>query len=109
MFKTITLSILGVVALFALIWGLSYHEIIFTRFFAPKRENVRREVFEETKSYVHGKTQDLAKYFEEYQKAESQDDKEAVANIIKMQFASFDASKIDNFKLRQFLLSVRGF
>ena len=106
MFKKVTLSIVGVILLFALGWGLAYHELVFTRFFAPKRENVRREVFEETKSYVHGKTQDLAKYYEEYQKAE---DKEAIASIIKMRFAEFDAEAINNYKLKQFLISVRGF
>ncbi len=106
MFKIITLLIVGLCLLFALGWGLAYHELVFTRFFAPKRENVRRQVFEETKSYVHGKVQDLAKYYEEYQASE---DKEAVASIIKMRYAEFDAEAINNYKLKQFLISIRGF
>lgn len=109
MFKKIVLSILGVIALFALIWGLAYHELVFTRFFRPRQENVRREVFEETKSYVHGKVQDLAKYYEEYQKAETPEDKQAVEGIIKMRFAEFDANVINNYQLKQFLISIRGF
>jgi len=76
------------------------------RFFNPKVENVRREVFENTKSYTHGKIQDLAKYYEEYQKTE---DKEAVAAIIKMRFAEFDANKINSDVLRTFLINIRGY
>ena len=76
------------------------------KIFGVKKQNVRREIFEQTKSYTHGKTQDLARYYEQYQKPE---DRDAVANIIKMQFSDFDETKIRNLKLRSFLISVRGY
>ncbi len=107
--KIALLTILCFIGLFALVWGLSYHELIYTKFFSPRKQNIEREVFENTKSYVHGKIQELAGYYEEYQKAESDGDKEAVANIIKMNFANFDANKIQNYGLKQFLISTRGF
>lgn len=82
-------------------WGLKY-------IFYPIEQQIEREVFEETKSYVHGKIQDLAKYYEECQKA-TDDDKATIADVIQMQFANFEADKIDNFKLRSFLVEIRGF
>lgn len=107
--KITLLSILSIIFLFALIWGLSYHEIIFMRFFKPRRENVNRKVFEETKAYVHGKTQDLAKYYEEYQKAKSPENKQIIKNVIKMRFAEFNSENLNNYQLKQFLISVRGY
>ena len=41
-------ALVGVVGIFALIWGLTYHELIFTAFFAPKFENVRHRAAEYT-------------------------------------------------------------
>jgi len=106
MLKTISLSILGLIVILILGWGIGFYELEWMKFFNPRKENIRREVFENTKSYTHGKIQDLAKYYEEYQKA---DDKEAIASLIKMRFAEFDAEKINNYKLKQFLISIRGF
>ena len=80
-----------------------------TKFFAPKRENIRREVFEQTKSYTHGKIQDLAKYFEEYQNAKSDSDKNTIKSLIIMNFAEFDETKINSYKLQDFLIQMRGY
>jgi len=83
--------------------GLGYY-----KFFEPKKENIRREVFEQTQSYVHGKIQDLAKYYDEYNSADSKN-KEAIRQIIIMRFSEFDESKIKAEQLRSFLISMRGF
>lgn len=40
-------------------------------FWAPKQEAVRREVFEETPSYVHGKRQYLSRIYGQWQAADS--------------------------------------
>jgi hypothetical protein len=107
--KKVFYSIIGVISILVLVFALAYLDLVFKRFFGPKHENVRREIFENTKSYSHGKTQDLARYYEQYTKAESQSDKDAVSELIKMQFADFDESVIRNAKLRNFLTSVRGY
>lgn len=78
------------------------------KFFNPKIENVHREVFENTQSYTHGKIQDLAKYFDEYNNADL-NGKEAVRQIIIMRFAEFDESKINAKKLKNFLVTMRGY
>jgi hypothetical protein len=84
--------------------GLGYY-----KFFAPKKENIRREVFEQTQSYVHGKIQDLAKYKKEYDEAESVESKNAIRSVILVRFAEFDESKIKASALRGFLISMRGY
>jgi hypothetical protein len=101
-------GVLSLVLLAGIVFGVGVASLGWDKFFSPKRENIRREVFENTKSYTHGKIQDLAKYYEEYQKGSDQD-KQIVSNLVKMNFSDFDADKIDNYQLRAFLTSVRGF
>lgn len=108
-FAALTIVVVSIVSIVVFSAGVGFFGIEWIRFFGPKKENVRREVFEETKSYVHGKTQDLAKYYEEYTKAESLSDKEAIESLIKMNFAEFDAEDIENHRLRSFLISVRRY
>jgi hypothetical protein len=88
--------------------GLEFLGIGWTRYFGVKHENVRRKVFEQTKSYNQGKLQDLAKYYQEYQKS-TQSEKEAITTVIKTQFADYDENNIENVKLKTFLMNVRGY
>lgn len=98
----IFVGILAIIFIFGL-YGLGWK-----KFFKPKHENINREVFEQTQSYVHGKIQDLAKYYEEYNKADI-DGKEAIRALIVVRFAEFDESKIRSLKLKIFLASTRGY
>lgn len=102
-------GILVFVVILIIAFGLEFLGLEWTRFFAPKRAGIKREVFEQTKSYVHGKIQDLSKYYKEYKDADNQEDMDAIASIIQMQFAEFDEAKIDNRKLRAFLTNIRGY
>ena len=102
-------GIVGVITVIvAISFGTGLLDLAYFRFFAPKKENIRREVFENTKSYTHGKAQDLAKYFEEYSKADA-NEKESIRQLILMNFAQFDETKITNNKLRSFLVTMRGY
>ena len=56
-------------------------------FFAPRQENVRRNVFENTQSYVKGKQQELEKLRLEYIREKDPIAKEAIANMIRHNFA----------------------
>ena len=98
------IAVIAVVA-----FGLEYAGLKWMKFFAPRRAEIRREVFEETKSYVHGKIQDLSKYYGEYQRAETLADKEAIRALIQMQFAEFDAANIREPRLHSFLIEMRGY
>jgi hypothetical protein len=74
-------------------------------FIGPKRENVRREIFEETKSYNEGKEQDLIRYRLQYMKAEGKE-KEAIGSTIRMMFADYDENKLSP-ELRDFLKEIK--
>jgi len=71
----------GVLTLGAVTWGIAYHELIFTSFFAPKFENVRRNTFEQSKSFRDGSIQELENMRFEYVKA-SPEHKVALKDII---------------------------
>ena len=109
MFKTIGLYILGLIAFVGLLFFFGALDLAMLKTFGVRKENVRREIFENTKSYTHGKTQDLAKYFEEHTKADDIQNKIAIEGLIKMNFAEFDAEKIQSLTLRAFLIQTRGY
>lgn len=83
--------------------------LIIESYFLPKEQTVQRNAFEQTKSYVHGAIQDIAKYYEEYNKAKNEIDRKVIANIIKQRFAEFDANNIHSSQLREWFIKVRGY
>jgi cell shape-determining protein MreC len=107
--KIVVLSIASIIGFILLVFLLTYGGLYWKKFFGPKYESVNRQVFEETKSYVHGKNEDLAKYFEEYQKADSPKDKEIIQEFVKLRFSEFKAENVNSPRLRQFLISMRGY
>jgi len=109
MFKKIMIGILIFVGVVIIAFSFKLGGLEWQLFFKPKEEEVKRKVFEETKSYVQGKIQDLAKYHEEYQKAETEEDKEAIKQFIQERFSDFDADNINSVPLRNFLIKMRGF
>lgn len=72
----------GVLSIGALSWGITYHELIFTSFFNPKFEDVRRNTFERSKSFRAGAVQELQNMEFEYIKADPAH-KAALADIIR--------------------------
>ena len=106
MFKGLMYAIGAIVIIFILMFVSNSLDLISYKFFAPKREAVRREVFEETKSYNQGKVQDLVRYRLEYLQAESSEDKEAIASTIRMMFADYDENTLEPV-LRDFLKEIK--
>ena len=56
--KIVKWVFIGIVVLLALDFGGNYYGLFSYGFFAPKTENVRRNTFENTQSYIQGKIQD---------------------------------------------------
>ena len=108
-FKYVSLTIGVLFLLFCLAFGLEWLGIGWEGFFGPKRENVRRQVFEETQSFNQGKQQDLAKYFLEYKRAEDEVDRKAIQSVVQSQFSYVDADNVNSPELRSFLKKMRGF
>jgi hypothetical protein len=81
--KPILVAIVGgVVGVGALTWGITYHDLLFTSFFAPKYETVRRNTYEQSKSFRTGAVQELQNMQFEYIKA-SPEHKKALADVIR--------------------------
>lgn len=94
MIKDVFLWIVGIVLLVVVILGADYFiGYKWFSFIAPKKENVRREVFLNTRSYNEGKMQDLIKLRLEYIKADK-DLKPVLKNTILHMFAEYDESKL---------------
>jgi len=70
--KSILAIVGGVVGTGAIIWGVAYHDLLFTAFFAPKFENVRRNTFEQSKSFRTGAIQELQNMQFEYIRSDAE-------------------------------------
>ena len=64
--------ILAIVGGVALLWGIAYHQLIFTAFFGPKFENVRRNTFEQSKSFRTGAVTELQNMQFEYIRSDAE-------------------------------------
>lgn len=82
-----------IVLVVAIIFGLNYLGLANFRFFAPKYENAKREVYENTQSYVEGKRQAITKHYNEWRKADSAE-KNAIRAVVLQEFANFDIDKL---------------
>jgi hypothetical protein len=52
------------------VWGASFLGLTHYRFFGPRYESARREIFTETPSYVMGKRQFLSRLYREWEGAD---------------------------------------
>lgn len=89
--------ILIIVILGALEFGVRITILAVNKAISPMEENVKREVFEETKAYNEGKTQQLAKLRSEFMKAKGKNDKvamKAIGSSVRHQFADYDREKL---------------
>lgn len=78
-----------------------------TKTIGKAQENARREVFEQTQSYVGGKIQELSKLKHEWNMSD-EDGKITIESIVRSSFANFDETKIQDPNLYSFLQSVRS-
>ena len=99
--KNIGIVILVIVGILA----LSFGGLFYYKFFGPKYEGVRREVFEATRSYNQAKLQELAKYRLEYLREKDPISKEALASTIRHRFADYSRNKLP-YELKIFLTEI---
>ena len=109
-FFRITLTSIGVVFGFSLIifigLALRFGSLHVERWFQPREENVRREVFEETKSYNEGMEQQLVKYRLEYMRGDEVE-KAAISSAVRHAYADYNVDRLDP-QLRNFVLDCRN-
>jgi hypothetical protein len=94
-----------IILVIAIVVGVAFGALYAYKYFAPRYENARREVFENTRSYNEAKLQDLVKYRLEYLKA-SEEDKPILAQTILHMFANYDEDRLP-YELRNFLRDIK--
>jgi hypothetical protein len=104
--KYVGYGLLCLLGILALTWIVQGNQFFLYKFFAPKTEDVRREVFENTKSYNQGMVQELQNMQFEYIKAKPEQQK-ALASIILHRVSDFDESKLPS-DLRSFIDGLRN-
>jgi hypothetical protein len=105
MMKYVFGTIGGVVALFALTWAIQGNGFFLYKFFAPKEEAVRREVFEQSKAYNDGMREELRAMQFQYEQA-SPDQKKALGSIILHRVAGYNEDNLPS-DLRAFVKGLR--
>lgn len=90
----------------AISWISMGNEFFLYKFFAPKQEAVRREVFENTKSYKQGMAQEIVSYQSQYIVA-TDEQKLALGSLILHKVADYDESTFKP-EIRAFLSQVRN-
>lgn len=83
----------AVILILALVWVVAGNSLLLNKFFAPKQEQVRREVFEQSKAYNQGMVQELQNMQFEYIKA-TPDQQKALRSIILHRAADYPADKM---------------
>ena len=94
-------SVIGLVGIIILLGALGlggrYINMKVEAWFAPREQNIQREVFENTKSYNEAKEQELVKYRFEYQKAKGKDDTatmKAIESAVRAAFADYQDDRL---------------
>lgn len=90
---------------FGLVWIIQGNEFFMYKFFAPKEEAVRREVFEESKAYNQGMIQELQNMQFQYYNV-NDEQKSALASIILHRVADYNENKLPN-DLMKFVQTLR--
>lgn len=88
------LTIVGGIVLLCLvpvaIFALTYGGQEFERFFKPRDQAIERQVFEQTPSFVHGKTQHIGRLRLKYETAETEAARKSFRSIILSEAAVVD-------------------
>ena len=103
----VALSIIGIlICLLGLSWLVQGNDFFLYKVFAPKYENVRRQTFENTKSYNQGMIQELENMQFEYTRADT-NHQAALASIILHRAADYPAERLP-YELRCFITDLRS-
>jgi hypothetical protein len=80
--KIVGAVLLILVLMFGLTWVVEGNDFFLYKYFGPRREQVRRQVFEQTRSFNQGMIQELENMQRDYIKTPDKDAKAALASII---------------------------
>jgi hypothetical protein len=101
----VVLVCMGIVLIGAAAFGLELLGLEWTKFFAPRKEDIRRGVFEKTWSYNKGMEQDLVRYRLQWLQAENEEERKAIESTIRHAYAGYDDKHLEK-ELRTFLKEI---
>jgi hypothetical protein len=99
--------VLGIMLFIALIFGLGYLGVFYTRTVGKSQRTAERHAFEGSRSYIVGTIQQLARYKLQWDNADDTG-KIGIETAIRSQMAEFPISEAPP-ELRGFLRQVRGY
>jgi|SRR5271166_996856 len=88
--KVVGAAVLGLIALVGLGWFFTANDYAMFKFWAPKYENVKRQVFEQTKSYQRGTEQDLRQDMREMVRESDPQKKQALESMFLHELDGYD-------------------
>jgi hypothetical protein len=103
--KSIGIGLLGVVGLLGLVWVLQGNDFFLYKAFAPRYEQTRRQVFEQSKAYNQGMIQELQNMQFEYEQADAAH-RAALGSIILHRAADYDEARLPS-DLQTFIAGLR--
>jgi len=71
---------------------IDYFGILWESFTGPQREEMRRDIWENTRSFKEGKQQELVRYLHQYNMSKDVLEKKAIASTVRLNFADVDTS-----------------
>jgi len=89
-----------VIALISSMLALDYGGFLWESFMKPKKEEMRRQVWENTRSFKEGKRQELIRYMHQYNT--QKENRSAISSTVRLQFADVDQNQLEP-QLKQFL------
>lgn len=87
-------TIIAIAVVIGIGFGINYLNLLSYSFFAPKYEDARRNVFENTQSFVDWKNQEIDKYYMEFSRSDSDKEKKAISSVLIHSLAWVDEEKL---------------
>jgi len=94
-------EILFLVCIFVLVYVSNEFDIFSTRTQDVRKENARREVFEQSQNYIDGKNQELSKLYYDWRKSKPED-KTIIENLVRSDFENFSTRNVKNEDVKTF-------
>lgn len=107
LFYSLLTVVLFLVVILGITWIAQGNQFFLYKVFAPQYEEVKRDVFEQSKEYQHGTIQELDKMRLEHTKTKDADIKKAIESRAIRMVAEFDKNNLPD-DLREWIYSIGG-
>ncbi len=92
--KEVKVFLIGVVSIVVMTFGFGALDLGMLKIFGVARENVKREIFEQTKSHVHGTIKNISRMRLEYKTSSDEAHRAALKEMILTETSSFDINQL---------------